>query len=126
MRTIALTNDKTVEIVSGYAAPIQSINTVPQGPAWYVVGAFYVPATERGAVEIIGSVTEPGVELHVRVFDLTLCAPVEGSVATLSAMVDTRALSGVFDLRGGHLYQFQAEVIGPSGFASLKAVQLQS
>lgn len=129
MRTVALTTGQSVEVISAYAAPMTPIDAVTASPGWVVVGAFRVPVSAKGRLEIVGLLSDAALSMTVRLFDLTTVAGVGGSIAQIDgATLDTFARSGVFDFVGGHVYQVQAEVVGSAvgGFGVLKSAQLNS
>jgi hypothetical protein len=114
MQTIGLGTSTVVEIISVYAASNQVVPAVADPPAWRVVGAFYMPATAPVKLEVIGAVTVAGIEMTMRIFDVTAAAPVSGSTTpVIDGIVDERQISGAFELPGGKIYQMQAQVIGP-------------
>jgi hypothetical protein len=122
--SIGLSAGTTVEIISAYTATNQQLPAVPAEPGWYVVGTFYLPISARARLEIIGSVSDAGLTLRGRIFDMTDGAEISGSHAETSSVLDDRETSGFVDLTGGRVYQIQAEVIGPSGFGCVKSATL--
>lgn len=123
---IGLTTGTQVEIIAAYSASHREILAVDTTPGWYVVGAFQMSATAKVRLELIGSVSDTGLVLRARLFDVDLGEPVSGSTAQLSTDVDSRALSGVFSLTGPKLYQIQAEVTGDSGDAEFGVMKSAS
>ena len=128
MRTIALTDGQSVEVISSFSAPTKNIAAVLAEPGWYVIGAFRVPVEAKGRLEVVGILSAAGLTMRVRLYDLTAVAVVGGSLVELAGFTaDTWAASGTFIVPGGHVYQVQAEVIGAStGFGTLKSAQLNS
>lgn len=129
MKTIALTTGKTVEVISAYAAPATPINAVVESPGWNVVGAFRVPVSAKGRLEIVGIVSDADLVMTARLYDLTAVEVVGGSIAQVDGeTTDTFARSGVFEFIGGHVYQVQAEVVGDvsDGYGVLKSAQVNS
>lgn len=124
-QTIGLTPEPQIEIISCYAATNQQIEAVSATPGWFVVGAFYLNVSvDTGRLQIIGAVSDTDNDLNARLFDLTTGQVVANSAVKIEEMIDTVDHSGVVSLVGGHLYQIQAEVIGPSGFGVLKTATL--
>jgi len=128
MQTIGLTTSTQVEVISAYTATNQTISAVAAEPGWYVIGAFFLSIdVEDAQLEAIGAVSDPSLVMNVRLFDMTDGEPVSGAQVSLSSMLDTRVLSGLFSLSGQRTYQMQAETIGGSGgtlFGTLKAATL--
>lgn len=112
-QVIGLTAGAKVEILSSYTATNQQLPGVASAPAWVPIGAFYMTTDAPVKLEAIGSVTFAGMSLSVRLFDVAGAVPVDGSTTdAITAMIDTRVLSGAFDLPGGKVYQMQAQCIG--------------
>lgn len=114
------------EVVSAYAASRQTIPSYIEDPSWQVIGAFFLPLTGDARVDALGSVSENGLTLKVRLFDLTTLLPVPGEVVIVSTS-PTRALGPVVGLTGGRSYQIQAMCTGgnsTSKFATLDTVSL--
>lgn len=128
MRSIGLTTDNLVEIISAYSATSQQIPAVASAPAWFVLGSFSMPAGAPAKLDVIGVVSAAGLVLHVRLFDLTDAEPVGGTDVEIdSQTVESRVTSGVVQLPGGHVYQVQAEVIGtadPAHFGVVRCATL--
>lgn len=123
--TIGLSTVSDVQVISAYAATNQQIDAVTPGPGWFIIGAFQLPAAVPEArLEAIGSVSLDGNLLNVRLFDVTAFEPVNGAAVQITALLDERKASGFFPLLAGRVYQMQAEVIGPSGFGSVKNATL--
>jgi hypothetical protein len=98
----------------GGGAAARAIEAKAATPAWYVIGSFYAANAETANLEILGCVTDGGLSLNARLFDVTAKAVVAGSSATITALIDGRAVSSSFSLIAGHLYQMQAECVGGS------------
>ncbi len=123
-QTIAVTESPMVEIISAFAVANQLIEAVAEEPGWYVLGAFFMPLTSQARLEAIGLVSEAGITMRARLFDLTEIAPVSGTVVVIEETVDTRKRSGSVELHGGRIYQMQCEVIGDEGFGVLRNLML--
>ncbi len=126
MRTVAVTGGNLVAILSTFTATNQQLDAVDTPPAWYVIGAFYLPlGPVTVQVEAVGLISDDGSELKVRLFDVEEAAPIEGSeTEVIDAMIDERVVSGSFELEGGRVYQMQAQCIGSSGFGIIRSAQL--
>ncbi len=125
-RIIGLTNENQVEIISAYSAPEFQIPAVEDEPGWYVIGGFHLPVSSSAMLDVIGLVSEDGLTLSARLFDLNTNAVVSGSLVEITGTFDTRALSGSVELTGNRLFQIQAQVVGPAvdGFGILKTATL--
>lgn len=125
MTSIGLTQSSLIQIISAYAASNQQLAAQPASPAWYVVGAFYMPVSKAARLQVVGSVSVNGNLLRVRLYDVTEIAVVSGSTTPdIDAMIDERVLGGVIELEGGHVYQMQAECIGASGYGLVRSADL--
>lgn len=124
MRTIALTNTPQIEVVSPYSTSNQQVPAVNADSAWLVVGSFYIPITMLARLEAIGLVVAPATRMSIRLFDMGGAEPVQGTVFNIDTSVDSRGVSGRVELRGGRIYQFQAQVLGLDGFGLLKSACL--
>ena len=123
MKGFGLTSRPSIEVLSAYSAPQDDIESVATTPGWHVVGAFPMPLTAELRLELVGLVSEAGLTMRARFFDVTDNAPVASSDASITATVDTRALGPVIELEGGHLYQIQVEVTGggdPDQFGTMR------
>lgn len=117
---INTTAGNVVEVIAAYSASNQQIPGVAAAPAWVVIGAFYMPMTSDVRLEAIASVSDAGLVLTCRLFDVDGAAPVSGSdTPATSSTVDGRMLSGAFALPGGKVYQVQAQCIGNSGESAI-------
>jgi hypothetical protein len=125
MSTLGLSGSAVIQIVSTYVVAQETIDAVTPGPGWQVVGAFFLPVDMAVRVEVIGLV-DSGNELDVQLFDMTALEVVDSSLTAVTATSDTRVLSPAFDLDGGHLYQYWAQVIGSAGGGTLRSAQLLS
>lgn len=132
---LALTPDLEVQVLSAYVAGLHDIDAVVATPGWYVAGAFRMPETEDVRLEIIGNVSDVSLTLRSRLFAVraddgtVIAAPVSGSLAQLSVTVTSRALSGIFTLPGGVLYEIQFEIVGGAStslFGNLVAAQVSN
>lgn len=124
MKTIGITDNRELEVISVYAATNARIAAAPT-PAWYVVGAFFLPIGAPGRFELIGLVSDPSSALHARLFDVTDAKPVSGSEVVIDGdLVDTRVISDLIEFDGSHIYQVQLEVLGTTGFGLLKNATL--
>ena len=125
MQGLELTTEQIIEILSVYATAEQYLEAVAATPGWNVIGAFTMPASAELRVDMIGSVSDAGLALRVRLYDITAgsVGAVSGSTAQLNSTTDTQAYSGVVELVGGHKYQFQAEVTGLAGSAYFGVVR---
>ncbi len=124
-QAISLTEKATVEIIAAYTATNQAFPAVAAAPGWYVVGSFFMPKASPARLECEGLVSAVANVLTMRLVDVLTGIPVGGSTTEgISAMVDTRKLSGSFELAGGKTYQMQAQIIGPSGFGVVRAASL--
>lgn len=125
MGVFGTTDSPILEVIAAYVAGQQSVSAADP-LAWSVVGAFFLPLDAAGArLELIGLVTSGSLEMRARLWDLTAAAEVSGSVTPpISATADARALSGLFSLTGGRLYQFQVSVLGGSGSGTARSAQL--
>ncbi len=126
MRSIGLTGGTEVEIITAYTATNQPVDAVVAGPAWVVIGAFYMPMGGQVQLEAIGLVSLGTVALTLKLFDVTAADDVSGSLtAQISSLLDSRAVSGSFNVVGGRVYQIQAQAIGPlPEFAIVHSAQL--
>lgn len=124
MRTIALTTTVQAEVISTFAAPASQIDAVAEEPGWYVVGSFFLPVTATAKLEAIGSVSEEGLVMSVRLFDVEDAAPVDSTTVEISSNETTRATSSAVELTGGRQYQVHAQVIGESGFGNFQTATL--
>lgn len=130
MKTIELTTNAQVEIITAYVAPNTHVEAVAATPGWYVAGSFFVGSkAENARLEAIGVVSDASVTMHVRLFDLTDAEPVVGSTINIQSLVDSRGTSALFDVAAGHTYQIQVEAIGGAGgdddlFGILKSANL--
>lgn len=125
MQTIGLGQNTQVEIISAYAATNQQLDAVAVAPAWAPIGGFYMPATARVQLELIGLVSDTDNVISVQLFDVAAAEYVSGSeTLALSADVTSRSVSGAFELAGGRVYEMHAQVIGPSGFGIVRSAQL--
>lgn len=117
MQGFALTLDQIIEILSVYATPEVYLEAVATTPGWTVIGGFPMPATADLRVDLMGSVSEAGLTLRVRLYCVTPgdVGVVSGSEVALTSLTDVQAFSGVVTLQGGRAYQFQMEVTGASG-----------
>lgn len=123
MKGFALASRPSLEVLSAYSAPQADIESVAATPGWNVVGAFPMPLSAALHLEMVGLVSEVGLTLRARFFDLTANAPVASSEASLTATVDTKVAGPTVELVGGHLYQIQAEVTGggdPEQFGTVR------
>lgn len=126
MQSIGVTDSAVVEIISAYAANNQLLAAVASPPAWYVVGAFFLPASAEVKLEAIGAVSTDGNVMTLRLFDMKDIEPLTGSLVQIDTVADARVVSGRFDVIGGRLYQIQAQVIGASGFGVMRTATLLS
>ncbi len=126
MSGFGTTQTDSLEVITAYIAQSGEIPAVAADPGWRVLGAFFLPISSSARVELIGSVSNVILTLTVRLFDMTTGAPVSGSTVQVVTTTDDRELSGVFQLLGGHLYQFQAEVTGAAGTAYFGKVKSAS
>lgn len=124
MQSIATTTGARVEVISAYAATNQTVDAVDEVSAWNVIGSFYLPLTTSARVELVGLVSGAPLVLSMRLFDLTAAAPVSGTTVAVDGTAEERAVSGTVQLQGGRIYQFQAEVLGASGFGVVKNATL--
>lgn len=127
MQGLALTTEQIIEILSAYSSSKRLISAVAVSPGWNVLGAFRMPATADVLLSGFGSVSDPDLTMHVRVYCITpgFVGPVAGSTLQITSLTDVRALSGIFTLPGNLDYQFQAEVVGDVGddqFGAIEAV----
>jgi hypothetical protein len=112
VKGFGLTSRPGIEILSAYSAAHDDVPSVAATPGWFVIGTFYLPTTVVLRLELIGLVSEAGLVMHGRFFDLTAMAPVASSDASITAVVDTRALGPLVELVGQRNYQIQVEVTG--------------
>lgn len=115
MKGFALTTVPGLQILSTYSAPQDDIESVAATPGWEVVGAFYLPIAAALRIELVGMLSAAGLTMRARVFDVTAAAPITTSYASISATTEARAVSGVLQLAGAHIYQLQVEVTGATG-----------
>jgi hypothetical protein len=131
MLGFALTTEQIIEILSAYSAPSQEIEAVAATPGWHVIGALRMPVTFDGLqLTAIGSVSDASLTMRVRLYCITpgFVGPVSGASLTIASTTDVSAESGLFDLVGQRLYQFQAEVTGDVGdglFGVIESASLQ-
>jgi hypothetical protein len=124
MEGYALTKATQFEVVSAYASARTQIPSFDVTPSWQVVGAFFLPLDGAARLDAIGSVSEAGLTVRVRLFDLTTGLPVPGE-AVITTTTPTRARGPRVDLTGQRTYQIQAECTGPVGpprFATIDTV----
>ena len=118
MLGLGLTTEQIIEILSAYAAPQSEVAAVADTPGWAVLGAFEMPITaDEIVLSVVGSVSDASLTMRVRLFCITptFVGEVSGSIATITSTTDVQVNSGSFELTGGRLYQFQAEVTGDDG-----------
>jgi hypothetical protein len=120
MRTIALTKFATMEVISAYCAPMTA-RDASADDHWTVVGSFFIPAEIDAQLEVVGVVSEDGVTLKSRLYDVTDVAAVAGSDVEITTTVPTRATSTPVLLQPGHVYQIQMTVVGDAGQAVMYA-----
>ena len=111
MRTIALTQTPQIEVISAVSAANQSVPSVNGASGWFVVGSLYIPVTAAARLEVVGIVSGAGLVMNARLFDMSLAAPVGGTDVNIDALIDQRVASGRVELQGGHIYQFQAQLL---------------
>lgn len=123
---IELGQNTLVELVTSYSAANQQIPGVASPPAWVVIGAFYMPLEATTVLEAVASVSNAGLAVKLRLFDVGAAAPVSGSdTAETSSTTDVRIVSGAFLVPGGKVYQYQAQCIGStSENAIIRSAQL--
>lgn len=125
MRTIALTQSPQIEVISAFSAANQQVPAVNGASGWFVIGSFYIPITSLVKLEVVGLVSDAGLTMNVRLFDMTSAAPVSGTAVDVTALVDQRVVSGRVELAGGRLYQFQAQALSASNvFGVVKSAAL--
>jgi hypothetical protein len=117
MKGFGLTYEQIVEVLSVYATAEQQIAAVDDSPGWHVLGTFTMPASAQLVTDVFASVTDSSLLCRVRLYDITpgFVGEVSGSRAETNATHDNQVWSGVITLEGGHIYQWQAEVVGDSG-----------
>ena len=126
MEGLKLGPDELLEVITTFSATEQAVPAVTATPGWFVVGAFRMRVTMRVLLSAIVSVSNTALTLRGRLFDMTAGVPVPVFLST-GGMVDAYVQSGAAELRGGHVYQMQVEVVGGSGeefFGSVKNVGL--
>ncbi len=106
----------------GGGAAVTVVEAVTATPGWYVVGSFYAESGSTVTIETIGCVSDSGLALNMRLFDVTDRLPVSGSTSQITATTDARVESAPVALQVGHQYQMQAECIGLSGFGVVTAM----
>ena len=124
---LALTKEETIEILSLYATSAARVDAVASAPGWIVVGSFPMPATADIRLDALGSVSDPGLTMSIRLYCTTVgsVGVVGGSLMTLSSLVDVHVFSSVFNLVGNRSYQVQCQVVGAAGspyFGNLRRV----
>lgn len=126
MQTLALTTEGQVEIIAAYAAAQKTVNSVAATPGWEAAGAFYMPVNASAKLEVIGFVSGAGRTLRARLYDVAGAAAVSGSIASVADVtVETRGVSGEFELTGGKVYRMEVEVIGSAtGTGTARSVSL--
>lgn len=125
MKGFGLTYEQIIEVLSVYATAEQQIAAVAASPGWHVLGTFTMPASAPLITDVFASVTDASLVCRVRLYDITpgSVGEVSGSRAETNATQDTQVFSGVITLTGGHIYQWQAEVVGASGDAFFGVVR---
>lgn len=121
MEGYALTQATQFEVVSAYASARTQVPAVAESPGWHTIGAFWLPLDGLARLDVIGAVSESGLALRVRLFDLATGAPVPGE-AVVSATATTRALGPTAQLTGQRTYQIQAECVGAVGSARFATI----
>lgn len=115
-QTFEVSENTRVEVLSTFTAANQFVDAVADEPAWWNIGAFYFPYSTVVSIELIGLVSDAGVELKARLFDVAAAAPVSGTeTEVIDGTTPERVLSGAVDLPGGKVYQMQAQCIGDPG-----------
>lgn len=114
----ALTTTSSIEVIAAYSAPQTVIPAVEETPGWQALGAFYLPKSTKARLDALMMVSDGSLTCRVRLYDVTedesLEAPdrvLAGAVSS-SSTTPVRELGGVVQLRAGHTYQIQAEVVG--------------
>lgn len=114
----SLTEKVDTEIVSAYAAALQKVPAVVTGPGWFKVGSFFLPkALQRARLEVISSVSAPGLIGTARLYDpsVGIDLPVSGSDVVFDSLTGDRVLSGSFALLGNRTYFVLAQCVGATG-----------
>ena len=111
MLGIGATDDVQVEVISAYSASSDSVQAVVSTPGWTVIGSTHISVGYQVRVEVTGSCSKGTLIMHVRLYDVTLSAVVSGSSVTLDSTTEVRSTSGEFTITGGHVYQYQVEVV---------------
>ena len=109
---------------SGGGAAARPIEAVAATPGWYVIGSFYALEAASVDLEMLGCVSDPGLTMNGRMYDVTAKAVVAGSAVAITAQVDGRAVSSAFSLVVGHQYQMQAECVGGTGFGVVTSMNM--
>jgi hypothetical protein len=123
VKGFATTSRPSIEVLSASNASQDDIPSVAATPGWFVVHAFYLPVSVALRLELIGLVSEAGLTMRARFFDLGVNAPVASSEASITATTDTRALGPLVELTGARLYQIQVEVTGGGGAEQVGVVR---
>jgi hypothetical protein len=114
----ALTAEISTEVVSAYAASLQSVPAVVSAPGWFVVGSFFLPLSVQARLEAIAAVSAPGLTGTLRLYDPSpgVDAPVSGSDVQFTTEDHARVLGGAVTLQGNRTYRLQMQVVGATGF----------
>jgi len=115
MRGYELLTTPELEVLAAYCSPQYEVPAVTVSPGWHVVGGFYLHATATLRLELIGLVSQSGLTMRARLFDLATNLPVASIAPSISGSVSTteqRVVSAQAELTGGRTYQIQVEVTG--------------
>lgn len=112
----AVTKITQYEVVAAWSVPQKTIAAVSAAPGWECLGEYYLPSTVKAAkLDVVGFVSVTGLTLHVRLWDTTDNAAVNGAVSTTSLLTPVRLLGEAVTLTGGRRYQIHAQCTGAAG-----------
>lgn len=123
MKSFETTRSSAVEIISAYSTQNQLVSAQDAEEAYFVIGSFFLPLNVEARLEVVGLVSS-GQSMTVRVYDVTALAAVGNMNVTVVSESEARKVSGVISLTGGHIYQFQAQVLGVDGYGIVREAQL--
>ena len=102
------------EVVVTYTAAQQTVQGVASGTGWTVVGGFEPSSNVEARVEIVGSVSKPGLTMTARVWEVAGDASgALGGAANISTESPSSAqLASPVTFQAGRIYQLQVSVVG--------------
>lgn len=105
----------TVEVVAAWCVPLSTVQAVSSAPGWKSLGEYFLPKGCIAQLEVVGLVSSVGLEMTVRLWDVTAKAPANGAVTTQST-APVRVLGSKVELLGNRTYQVQAQCVDTGEF----------